>query len=218
MIAENLRWHVPRTERMLRRPMTSLSPPIQAVLDLFKGPLANLRFADVDAVGLAALAADVEAAAGEVEEQENKLTELRQSLAQRQEALLILAQRALAYARVYAENDEPLLGELNRIALPRPAKPRKAGAPKVSSPRDVARNEPGSESALLPGADAEGDAPPDAEAVSEEEAGSGERAGSEERAGGTRVSEVVAADEPREPAPTRAGRKGRGAAAQRAAS
>lgn len=113
--------------------MTSLPPPVLSVLELFKGPLANVRFADVDAAGLATLASDVERAALEVESQEAKLAELRQSLAQAQESLLVLTQRALAYARVYAENNDELLEELNQIALPRAQKPRKQVAPKSAS-------------------------------------------------------------------------------------
>jgi hypothetical protein len=124
--------------------MTSLSPPIQSVLELFKGPLANVRFAEIDAAGLAKLAAEVEAAGAEVSNHEEKLSELRQTLAQRQEALLTLAQQALAYARVYAENDEALLEELNRIVLPRPAKPKKPSA-KTSGTRDASRANPAAE-------------------------------------------------------------------------
>jgi hypothetical protein len=114
--------------------MTSLSPAIQAVVSLFRGPLSSVRFADIDGAGLAQLASDVEAASAEVERQEAKLVELKQSLAQRQEALLVLAQQALAYARIYAENDDALSAELNEIALPRPSKPRKPAAPKSPSP------------------------------------------------------------------------------------
>ena len=119
--------------------MTPPSPPaIQSVLELFKGPLASVRFADVDAAGLANLAAEVESAANEVNGHEAKLAQLRQELVGRQEALLLLAQRALAYARVYAENDDALLEELNRIALPRGAKARKPNATKTSSADDAA--------------------------------------------------------------------------------
>jgi len=109
-------------------PMTSLSPPLQAVVALFRGPLQNVRFADIDAAGLSTLAQEVEGAAAEVEAHEAKLSDLRQLLAQKQEALLGLAQQALAYARIYAEGDEALSAELNDIALPRAAKPRKASA------------------------------------------------------------------------------------------
>jgi hypothetical protein len=74
-----------------------------------------------------------------VESQETKLVELRQHLAQAQESLLVLAQRALAYARVYAESNDELSEELNQISLPRaqkapkPQKPRKPAAALESS-------------------------------------------------------------------------------------
>jgi hypothetical protein len=126
--ASILNWRKPSTERMLRGSMTSLSPPLQAVVALFRGPLQTVRFADIDAVGLSNLAAEAESAASEVEAQEAKLTQLRQALVQKQEALLGLAQQALAYARIYAEGDEALTAELNDIALPRATKPRKAAA------------------------------------------------------------------------------------------
>ena len=116
----------------------STSPAIQSVLDLFKGPLAAVRFADIDAAGLASLAAEVESAASEVNEHEAKLVELRQALAERQETLLVLAQRALAYARVYAENNDELSEELNRISLPRASKPRKPSAAKAAGTDEAA--------------------------------------------------------------------------------
>jgi hypothetical protein len=109
--------------------MSSLSPSIQSVVQLFRGPLSGVRFAEIDASGLSNLAAEVESAAAEVEAHEAKLVELKQGLVQRQEALLTLAQQALAYARIYAEGDDALTAELNQIALPRPAKPRKKDAP-----------------------------------------------------------------------------------------
>jgi hypothetical protein len=150
--------------------MTSLSPPIQSVLDLFKGPLADVRFAHIDAAGLASLAAEVEAAGAEVEQQEDKLTELRQALAQRQDALLALAQQALAYARVYAEHDEALLEELNRISLPKPAKPRKPSG-KATSARDATRAVPLNEVPLNePGDLPETDVAPEATEAMEAEA------------------------------------------------
>jgi len=111
--------------------MTSLPAPVQAVLELFQGPLSDVRFADVDAAGLANLAAEVEGAASAVAQQEAQLADLRQTLAERQDALLLLAQRAVAYARVYAEHDEALTEQLARITLPRAGKPRKASAAKA---------------------------------------------------------------------------------------
>lgn len=109
--------------------MSSLSPSIQSVVQLFRGPLAGVRFADIDAASITNLAAEVESMSAEVESHEAKLTELKAGLAQRHEALLGLAQQALAYARIYAEGDDALTAELAQIALPRPTKPRKKEAP-----------------------------------------------------------------------------------------
>jgi hypothetical protein len=115
--------------------MSPLSPPVQAVIELFQGPLVEQRFADVDAAALTTLARAAEAAAAEVAKHEAQLADLRQILADRQEALLVLAQRGLAYARVYAEHDEALSEQLARINLPRASKPRKASPKPASSER-----------------------------------------------------------------------------------
>ncbi len=117
--------------------MTFIAQPVLSVLELFKGPLASMRFGDVDAEALTLLAANVERAGIEVTNAEAKLSELRQLLAAEQEALLALAQRALAYARVYAESHDELTTELNGISLPRPAKARKASAAKPSDAEGV---------------------------------------------------------------------------------
>jgi hypothetical protein len=188
--------------------MASLSSPVQSVLELFQGPLASVRFADIDAGGLAKLAAEVEASTGEVREQENKLTELRQNLAQRQEALLALAQQALAYARVYAENDEELLDAVNRIALPRAAKPRKAP---TSAKGPSARDATG-EAAV--GAPPEPDAAALAGRAEAEPAADPEEA-IEAATAGEASSEAGSVAQPLPP-PARGSRKGRGAASQRA--
>lgn len=113
--------------------MSYISPSVQAVIDLFQGPLAELRFADVDISALASLARAADAAAAELAEHEARLSELKQVLADRQEALLVLAQRGLAYARVYAEQDEALSEQLSRINLPKAAKPRKPSAKPASA-------------------------------------------------------------------------------------
>jgi hypothetical protein len=145
--------------------MTLLSPPVQAVLELFQGPLADLRFGDVDAAGLASVAAEVEGAAAEVARQEAQLNELRQSLTERQDALLVLAQRALAYARVYAEHDEALTEQLARITLPRASKPRKASTPKTESAEAVAPVEAAAESTEPVAVEAEVEADASSEAT-----------------------------------------------------
>ena len=118
--------------------------PVQAVLELFQGPLAEVRFADVDAARLFELATAVDTATAVVAEQEAQLAELRQGLADRQEALLVFAQRALAYARVYAEHDEALSEQLSRITLPRATKPRKASPKSLSADPSTSSSDPAS--------------------------------------------------------------------------
>lgn len=120
--------------------MTSLPPLVQSVLDLFQGPLSGVRFADIDAAGLAKSAAEVEAASAEVQRQQAALAESQRDLDERLEALVGLAHQALAYARVYAENDEQLSEEVNRIALPKAPKPRKTNGVKAPA-RDGVRAE-----------------------------------------------------------------------------
>lgn len=107
----------------------SIAPPIQAVLDLFDRDLAEVRFGDIDAQRLSALASDVQEAAQALETHEAGTAKLRAALAERQEALLQQAQRALAFARIHAEDDPALSAKVAEISLPRAAKRAKAEAP-----------------------------------------------------------------------------------------
>jgi hypothetical protein len=97
----------------------AISTPIQTVLDLFTTSLADVRFADVDGQTLAQFAAEVEAAAVAVAAAQSALDAAREALQEKQETLLQQTQRALAYARVYAESDEDLSGQLAAVTLPR---------------------------------------------------------------------------------------------------
>jgi hypothetical protein len=102
--------------------MDAIAPPIQAILDLFDTALSQVRFADLDAKTLTSLAAEVRASAEIVVAAQAALTSAREALQERQDALLHQAQRAVAYARVYAENDEALGQRIDAIALPRQSK------------------------------------------------------------------------------------------------
>lgn len=102
--------------------MSPIPPSIQTVLDLFSTHLADVRFGDIDAPSLARLAADVQAAAEVTTASQIALDAARITLHERQEALLLHAQRALAYARVYAEADESLSASLEAVTLPRAAR------------------------------------------------------------------------------------------------
>ena len=100
--------------------MSAIPAPIQALLDLFTTSLADVRFADVDGQTLASCASEVEAAAKAFTSAQVTLDAAREALQFRQDALLQRAQRALAYARVYAEADETLTRKLDAASLPRP--------------------------------------------------------------------------------------------------
>ncbi|MDP9034015.1 MAG: hypothetical protein M3O50_04365 [Myxococcota bacterium] len=102
--------------------MQTLPAPLHTVLELFETSLAGVRFPDVDAQTLGRLAAEVEAAAEAVAVAQAALDTARRALLERQDALYQQAQRGLAYARVYAENDEALSARLDAIALSRPSR------------------------------------------------------------------------------------------------
>lgn len=111
--------------------MSPIAPPIQALLDLFATDLADVHFADVDAQLLARLAAEVSAAAEAATLAQQTLERANAAVVERSEALLDQAQRALAYARVYAERDATLAARVEAIALPRARRPR-ADAPSLA--------------------------------------------------------------------------------------
>jgi hypothetical protein len=96
-----------------------ISMPIQSLLTLFANELSDVKFPDADSTVLGESARAVEAAAEAVRLAEAALESARAILAERQEALLQKAQRALAYARVYAETDPALTSRVDAIALPR---------------------------------------------------------------------------------------------------
>jgi hypothetical protein len=105
--------------------MSAIPAPIRTLLDLFTTSLADVRFADLDGQTLASSAAEVEVAAKAVALAQAALDAARDALQCKQDALLQRAQRALAYARVYAESDEALSRKLDAVSLPRaPRRPR----------------------------------------------------------------------------------------------
>lgn len=114
--------------------MSAIPVPIQTLLDLFSTSFADVRFGDVDGQALARSAADVESAANALAAVQLQLDAAREALQEKQDALLRLAQRGLAYARVYAEGDEALSDRLEAVSLPRGTRrPRVEDAPLVLS-------------------------------------------------------------------------------------
>lgn len=99
-----------------------ISPAMRALLEVFSTELAEVKFPDVDAEVLEEGAHRVRAQADAVAQAQAALEAARQALAESQEALLQKGQRALAYARVFSEEDAELSTKLEAISLPRVAR------------------------------------------------------------------------------------------------
>jgi hypothetical protein len=99
--------------------MHDIPTAIQEVLDLFEDQLSPVTFGGLETRVLAAAAENVRAAAGALAIAEAAAEAARAVLAERHEELAQKAQRALAYARIYAEDDQALLDKVEAIVLPR---------------------------------------------------------------------------------------------------
>ncbi|MGA9523766.1 MAG: hypothetical protein WBV82_20055 [Myxococcaceae bacterium] len=116
-----------------------VSPAIESLIELFRTELGEVRFPDVDGDSLSAAASEVRDASCEVVRAEEALAAAMRELAQRQDQLLQKSQRALAYARIFAEENPELLARLDTVQLPRagrdsaePAVVRRRGRPRKS--------------------------------------------------------------------------------------
>ncbi|QSQ21105.1 hypothetical protein JY651_38825 [Pyxidicoccus parkwayensis] len=96
-----------------------ISPALRALLELFATELNEVRFPDVDAEVLDDAAAVVREKAELVAKAQAALEAARQALHESQDALLLKGQRALAYARVFSEDNAELSAKLEGISLPR---------------------------------------------------------------------------------------------------
>jgi hypothetical protein len=120
---------------------------LREVLAIFDDALDDVRFPDVDGAALHAASDVVVAAHAELRRLEAAVDEARRRLDEAQDALLNKAQRAVAYARVYADGDAVLTSRLETIALPRSRGPRLA-APEP--PRKRRRSASATESLFAP--------------------------------------------------------------------
>lgn len=102
---------------------------VKELLALFDGPLSEVRFPEVDGAALKEQAASVEAAVRDVEAAAQVWAEAKRTVDARLEVLLQKAQRALAYARVYAEDKPELDATLAALVVPKWGDPRGAKAP-----------------------------------------------------------------------------------------
>jgi hypothetical protein len=102
-----------------------ISEPVAAVIEVFGAHPASLCFPEVDHATLEGLAGELRQAAAEVERSERALQQARQLLDERRDALRARAERGLAYARIYAEDDDALRERLEAIDLAATAQPAK---------------------------------------------------------------------------------------------
>lgn len=100
-----------------------ISAPVRAVLELFAGELSLVKFPDLDVSVLRNAAELVSSRAEALSQAESAMERARVELGEAQEALLHRSHRALAYARVFAEEDPVLAAKVEGLTLPRP--PRK---------------------------------------------------------------------------------------------
>jgi hypothetical protein len=86
-------------------------------------------------------AAKVRERAEAVARAEAALEAARSALGESQDALLAKGQRALAYARVFAEENPELMSRLDAISLPRPPRkgPRPEAPPEAEAPESAPR-------------------------------------------------------------------------------
>lgn len=92
-----------------------VAPWCSDVLRLFAGPLAPVRFPDVDEPTLLANAETIRVAQVEIERLERELDDSRARLREANAGFAELCSRALAYARVYALGQPELQTELDAV-------------------------------------------------------------------------------------------------------
>lgn len=96
---------------------SSLPPAIAELVEIFAASLAEVRFPGVDHQALAELAARVEADEARVRALRADLEAAEAAHADAHERLLRAAELGLAYARVYASDDEALQARLAGLSL-----------------------------------------------------------------------------------------------------
>jgi multidrug efflux pump subunit AcrA (membrane-fusion protein) len=97
-------------------PQIDVTPTVaRQVIDLYSEELAEVRFPDLDLSALLYAQAELHAAQLEVERVEAELADKRAELEGRSQALVAKAERALAYARIFAQGDDQLAPRLAEI-------------------------------------------------------------------------------------------------------
>lgn len=110
---------------------------VKSLLELFEGPLRDVAFPGVDGRILAVLSAQVTQATNAVEAASTALAEAHATLEQHKRELAAKAQVAVAYARVFAADNPPLLSQIESAAGPDPLRPN-TRTPKRKAPISAA--------------------------------------------------------------------------------
>jgi hypothetical protein len=92
-----------------------LSPFASSVLELYAEALPDVRFPDLDLAALEALVEEVRDAQEEVDRAESELQDAKERLAARGAALHARAERALSYARIYADGNPELSARVDAV-------------------------------------------------------------------------------------------------------
>ena len=109
--------------------LTALSPLASEVLELYASALAEVRFPDLDLATLHTLADELRDAQQEVDRLDAEAHDARERVAACSAKLDARAERALAYARIFAEG-KPELSALVGAVRPHGQPPPESGAPK----------------------------------------------------------------------------------------
>lgn len=145
--------------------VSPVSPHARAVLALFDDDLARVTFPDVDAASLTAAVHAVEATAESVLAAEAALASARSALGDAVDRLERMADRAVAYARVFADGNAALATRL--ADLPPRSRPAVGeAAPVTARRRGRPRKHEGTAPLLAPPGDSSGDVERDASATS----------------------------------------------------
>lgn len=104
-----------------------ISTPIKEMLTIFQRDLSSVTFPDISQSILENLVEEVRKNAAELEAANTLVITAREILEASQNDLLQKCSRAIAYAKVYAEDKEELLENISKINLGKPQRlPKKA--------------------------------------------------------------------------------------------
>jgi len=108
---------------------TEIPEAVEALLSLFKGKLSEVVFPDVSLDVLEKLVIGVKDSGKAVEDAMKLVDVAQEALAAAQDELQQKCSKALAYARIYAEDQDELLEELSAIQFGKAVRATKKAAP-----------------------------------------------------------------------------------------